>query len=89
VFPSDPARWVFSLRAIRDERTDSDGRFTIDGLPPGSYQAVAVPAFRHGAAYDAALLERLRAASQAIRVTDGQQLTLSIRASALPDGLQP
>jgi protocatechuate 3,4-dioxygenase beta subunit len=88
VFPSDPARWQFSPRTIRAERTDSDGRFQIEALPPGTYQAIAVPTLRRSA-QDAAVLERLKGPSESIRVAAGQQLTLSLQASALPDGLEP
>jgi protocatechuate 3,4-dioxygenase beta subunit len=88
VFPSDPARWQFSPRTIRAERTDSDGRFQIEALPPGTYQAIAVPALRRSA-QDASVLERLKGPSESIRVAAGQQLTLSLPASALPDGLEP
>jgi len=88
VFPADPARWLFSSRTIREERTDSDGRFRIDGLPPGHYRAVAVPALGYGTVQDSAVLERLQGASQAIRIAEGQHLTISIHASPLPDGLE-
>ena len=88
VFPADPARWHFSSRTIREERTDSDGRFRIDGLPPGNYRAVAVPALGYGTVQDSAVLERLHGVSQAIRISEGQHLATSIRASPLPDGLE-
>ena len=88
VFPPEPARWQFSPRTIRAERTDSDGRFQIEALPPGTYQAIAVPALRRSV-QDAAVLERLKGPSESLRVADGQQLTLSMQASALPDGLEP
>jgi hypothetical protein len=87
VFPSDPARWPFSPRTIRAERTDSDGRFQIEALPPGTYQAIAVPAFR--GVLDAAVLERLKGPSESVRVAAGQGLTLSMHGSVLPDGLEP
>ena len=88
VFPADSARWQFSPRTIRVERTDSDGRFQIEALPPGTYQAIAIPVLRRSV-QDAAVLERLKGPSESIRVAAGQQLTLSLQASALPDGLEP
>jgi beta-lactamase regulating signal transducer with metallopeptidase domain/protocatechuate 3,4-dioxygenase beta subunit len=89
VFPPEPARWHVISPAIRDQRTDNDGRFRIDGLPPGTYRAIAVPALGRGAIESAAVLERLQAASEEVRIGDGQQLAVSIQASALPDGLAP
>jgi hypothetical protein len=85
VFPPDPARWHMISPAIRDQRTDNDGRFRIDELPPGTYRAVAVPALGRGAIQSAAVLRRLQGASEEIRVGEGQQLAVSIRASAVTD----
>jgi hypothetical protein len=89
VFPPDPARWQSVSRAIRQERTDNDGRFRVEPLPPGTYRAVAVPALGRWAIEYAEVLERLQSSSEEIRIGEGQSLAVSIRASALPDGLAP
>jgi hypothetical protein len=75
--------------AIRDQRTDNDGRFRIEALPPGTYRAVAVPALARLAIENAGVLDRLQGASEEIRVVEGQSLAVSIRASAMPAGLTP
>jgi hypothetical protein len=87
LFPPEPARWHPWSRSIREERTDSSGRFRVDGLPPGAFRVVAVPGLQRGAAQSAAVLEALQGLSEPVRLLEGQQLTLSIRASAAPDAL--
>ena len=52
------------------------------------YRAVAVPTLGYGTVQDSAVLERLHGVSQAIRISEGQHLATSIRASPLPDGLE-
>ncbi len=42
VFAEDNVHWVPQTRFIRTGRPDQDGRFTIRGLPPERYLAVAV-----------------------------------------------
>ena len=49
---------------------------------------MAVPALGYGTVQDSGVLERLHGVSQAIRISEGQHLALSIRASPLPDGLE-
>jgi hypothetical protein len=89
VFPPEPTRWHVVSPAIRDQRTDNDGRFRIEALPPGTYRAVAVPALARLAIENAGVLDRLQGASEEIRVVEGQSLAVSIRASAMPAGLTP
>lgn len=89
VFPPEPTRWHVVSPAIREARTDSDGRFQIDRLPPGTYRAVAVPALARMTLESAAVLERLETSSEEIRLAEGQSLVVSIRASAMPAGPAP
>jgi hypothetical protein len=41
VFAQDPERWAPGSRFIRSARPRSDGSFSITGLVPGSYRALA------------------------------------------------
>jgi hypothetical protein len=59
-FPSDRERWSsYGLNPLRiaSVLTTPDGRFRIDGLPPGDYQLVAVPAAEERAWIDPRYLE--------------------------------
>ena len=67
--------------------TGNDGRFQLDGVPPGTYLAVAVAALPLGSWKDRSVLEKLQSSAETIRVGEGQRLTISIRASPTPEGL--
>jgi hypothetical protein len=41
VFAADSARWTLASRFVRAVRPDNAGRFSVTGLPPGAYRAVA------------------------------------------------
>jgi hypothetical protein len=42
VWPVDPLRWIRWPAHVRLSHTDTDGGFTVDGLPPGEYWVAAV-----------------------------------------------
>jgi 5-hydroxyisourate hydrolase-like protein (transthyretin family) len=42
VFADDPQKWGPHSRFIQSARPDQQGRFTMRGLPPGAYRAIAV-----------------------------------------------
>ena len=85
VYASDRALWYAQSRFLGRATTGSDGAFTIAGLPPGDYFAVA---FDRGHAtvaggewQDPELLESV--VSQATRLTlnEDQQVTLNLKLS--------
>lgn len=41
IFAADPAKWTLASRFVKTARPDGDGRFSIAGLPPGAYRAIA------------------------------------------------
>lgn len=43
VFAVDPTRWAFPSRYFAQGRPNPQGRFQIQGLPPGNYLALALP----------------------------------------------
>src|SRR6185503_7164973 len=48
VFASDASRWTAASRFIKIARPRSDGQFTVSGLIPGRYHAVARPSIVEG-----------------------------------------
>jgi hypothetical protein len=78
-FPADPRRWTPLTRRIASVRPDQLGRFSIRGLPPGSYLVAAVDYLPTGQDRDPKTLERLRAGAPALTLTDAQAATVDLR----------
>jgi len=88
LFPQDETRWHFASPLIRQTRSSQNGRFELPLLPPGDYLAVAtkgVPFLMIGD--PAPTLRRLQSIGTRLKVGDGEQKTISIRASPTPEGL--
>jgi hypothetical protein len=71
VFGTNPASWRQFSRWVRQPiRPASDGRFTIDGLPPGEFYVAAITSFDPQEWYTAPFLEQV--APGAVKVTLGE-----------------
>ena len=69
-FPVERERWTnygFTPTRLKSVLTASDGRFTVDDLPPGAYFLLAVPAAQERAWIDPVFLAAH--AAQALRVS--------------------
>jgi hypothetical protein len=78
VFAQDSKFWGGQSRFVRTTRPNQDGVFSLKGLPPGQYYAVAVEALETGTQNDPAVLERLKPKGKAFSLTEGQTLTLDL-----------
>jgi hypothetical protein len=78
-FPADSRRWTPLTSMIASARPDQEGRFTVRGLPPGSYLVAAVDYLPAGQERDPKTLERLRAGAAAVTLTDAQVATVELR----------
>lgn len=88
LFPQDEARWYSLSPLINQTRSHQNGQFELRLVPPGDYLAVAtqgVPLLMIGD--PAQTLRRLQAIGTRLKVGDGEQKTISIRASPTPEGL--
>ena len=88
LFPQDETRWHFASPLIRQTRSSQNGRFELPLLPPGDYLAVAtegVPFLMIGDPEPT--LRRLQSIGTRLKVGDGEQKTISIRASPPPEGI--
>lgn len=82
VFPAEERRWqLVRTRLIKSVKTDKNGWFTLDALPPGSYYAVAALSLVDGEWAGPANLEKLRPAATAFKLGDGESkmLTLTVK----------
>ena len=80
VFAADAARWTVASRFIKVARPRSDGRFTVGGLIPGRYLAVARVSIAEGQWEDPAFLKSLvdSAASFEARLEEPAELELKV-----------
>jgi len=78
VFPEDKTLWV-SQRRVRTTRPGTDGRFTIPGLPSGTYRIAAVTDIGPEETRDLALLEELAGASIVFTLGDGEKKVQDLR----------
>ena len=89
LFSPNRAQWHEESRHVFAVRSRADGRFEVEAVPQGEYLAVAVPALPMIVRHNVEVLTRLESQADRIRVSEGQRLLISIRASAMPEGLLP
>ena len=78
VFAQDSKLWGGQSRFIRTARPNQDGVFSLKGLPPGQYYAVAVESLESGTQTDPAVLEQLKPKGKGFTLTEAQTLTLDL-----------
>lgn len=79
LFSSDARKWGSQTRFVRTARPDQSGGFTLKGLPPDDYLAVAVDYLEPGEEGDPELLERWRSAGTAVSIGEGAAKTISLK----------
>jgi hypothetical protein len=80
-FAEDAGRWGPHSRFIQSARPDQQGRFTIKGLPPGEYVAIAVSYLEPGEERDPELLEAWRKTATRFTLSEGETRTLDLNLS--------
>jgi hypothetical protein len=80
-FADDPGKWGPHSRFIESARPDQQGRFTIRGLPPGRYLAIAVGYLEPGKERDPDLLEAWRRGGTSFTLSEGETYALDLRLS--------
>lgn len=79
VFADEPARWVFPSRYFAQGRPAQQGTFTIQGLPPGNYLAVAVPPVQGTDWQDPEFLQQYLAAATRVSLAEAETKTISLK----------
>lgn len=82
IFSDDPAHWGISPGRMTIVRSDDDGRYSVRGLMPGRYLAVAMPELDRDEFGDTEYLERLRPLATPITLAEGEAKTLDLRLRA-------
>jgi hypothetical protein len=77
-------------RVDRFRRTVSDqsGRFTLHGVPPGSYTLIAWESMDADACYNPQFLSNYEQQGQALRVSEGERKNIQIVAIPAPEESQ-
>ena len=79
VFSADRDKWIDRSRFIRLATPSRDGTFTLQGVPPDDYLAVALPGVVLGEWQDPDFLERQRSAAIPVSLVDGDARTIELR----------
>ncbi len=80
VFPQDRDKWTPTSRYVRTSRPDQDGRFKVNGLPPGSYYAVALDYLdTSGDWSEPDALERLLSKAATFSINEGETKTVDLK----------
>ena len=87
LFPEDETRWHPSSRFLLSGTSSQTGQFRLKDVPAAEYYAVAVQGLPFRAWADPDVLIRLQPIATKLKVSEGEQKTISIRASPTPDNL--
>lgn len=79
VFSEDSDRWRPYSRYVQATRPSSDGRFSLKGLPPGTYRAIVRDFIEQGQWEDRLFLESMRDDGIRFVLADGGTEMLSLR----------
>jgi hypothetical protein len=81
VFADDPGKWGPHSRFIESARPDQQGRFSIHGLPAGTYVAIAVGYLEPGEERDPDVLREWRPRGTPFTLEEGETHALDLKLS--------
>jgi hypothetical protein len=84
IFASDPSKWIDRSRFVMMARPTQQGRFTVTGLPPEDYLAIALPNIVGTELMDPEFLQQLRINATAFTLGDGESRVLDLKLKKRP-----
>jgi len=78
IVPEDLPPGVSPQRFQRMLRSSRDGKFSVRGMPPGRYVALAMPFLDTNQQYDPVLAQRVRQRGHTFSVREGDQVTFEL-----------
>ena len=78
LFPDESSLWVEDLRSVRTARVDQSGLFTVKGLRPGNYLAIASVGISNNQWNDPEYLDSIRQDAQRVTVKEGEDQRLDL-----------
>jgi carboxypeptidase family protein len=79
VFPQDSEKWTPNSRYMRTARPDQDGRYKVNGLPPGEYRVIALDYLDSNEWNDPQFLEGIRSKATTFSVNEGETKSVDLR----------
>ena len=79
VFSSDASKWADDSRFVKATRPDQQGKYQIQGLPPGEYLAAAIDYVEEGMWNDPEYLESIRGLGQRFTLGEADTHALMLR----------
>jgi hypothetical protein len=79
VFSDQSEVWMPGSRFIRTTRPGNDGRFSITGLPAGTYRAIARDFIEAGQEYDRTFLEDMREGAAKLVLGEGASESITLK----------
>ena len=79
VFPPDREKWTANSRYLKTARPDQDGRYKLNGLPPGEYRVIALDYVDQNEWNDPDFLERIRSKATAFSINEGEAKSIDLR----------
>lgn len=84
VFASDATKWGYPSRYFAQVRPGPEGKFSISGLPPGSYLALALPTVRGTDWQDPEFLKQHLGVATHTSLVEGGSQTISLQVYRRP-----
>jgi len=82
VFPQDREKWTANSRYMKTARPDQDGRYKINGLPPGEYRVIALDYLDQNEWNSPEFLDSIRSKATTFSVNEGESKSVDLRITA-------
>jgi protocatechuate 3,4-dioxygenase beta subunit len=82
VFPQDREKWTPNSRYMRTARPDQDGRYKVNGLPPGEYRVIALDYVDSNEWNSPEFLDGIRSKASSFSVNEGESKSVDLRITA-------
>jgi len=79
VFPQDRDKWTPNSRYMKTTRPDQDGRYKINGVPPGEYLVIALDYLDTNEWNDPEFLDKIRSKATSFSVNEGETKSVDLR----------
>jgi len=83
VFPQDREKWTGNSRYMRTARPDQDGRFKVNGLPPGEYRVIALDYLDQNEWNSPEYLDGLRSKATSFSINEGETKSVDLRITSV------